>query len=167
MPSSGANIRRTACRSDGALERRLPAWLAGAVRELLFRIRKLLFGRGNGHRSRPACLRRFLTAAALLTQVQLFWLAAIHYHPDVSDFQWASSVADSPSSHGIPVDSERSCPFCQVARHNPSSPPVDGQPSLASVSAGRTTPLVLTPLPAAPQVRLAGRDPPLSFLANC
>lgn len=130
------------------------------------RIRKRVSGPNYRCRSQAACWRQFLTAAALLTQIQLFWLAGFHYHADVSDFQWASSVADSPSSHGTPVDDVRSCVFCQVARHNLSIPSVNSLLSFASASAGSIAPLIPAATPAAPHVRLAGRDPPSSLLVN-
>jgi len=136
------------------------------MKGLSSRLQKLASGTNHNHRSRAACWRRFLTASALLTQIQLFWLAGFHYHPDVSDFHWAYSVADSPSSHGTPGDEARSCVFCQVARHSLSSPSANGLLSFVNISAGRIAPLVMAAPLAAPHVRLAGRDPPSSFLAN-
>jgi len=133
------------------------------MKAYLRQIRRLAAAK-RGPRGCAVLLRRFLAGVALLGQFQLVWLGGFHYHPEVSGAPPASSSVTRQSSQPTtPDEHSRSCPFCQVVRDNHSTPPATGFLFCQSFVRRRIAPLILaTPL-SAPQVRLAGRDPPLSF----
>ena len=118
--------------------------------------------------SRSARLRYLAAAIALLGQVQLFCLAGFHYHPDLPGPSRSATPTASAQRHsGAPVEDARSCPFCQVIRHNPVAASSAFHFSLNTLSTARLAPAALARPSSAPQVRLPGRDPPLSFSAAC
>lgn len=111
---------------------------------------------------------RFVTVLALLAQFQIFWLAGFHYHPELAGAQQSGrAVSATPAHPGSQSDDSRSCAFCQIVRHSVSTPPLAPALSFNTASTIDLSPAVavrpLRPI----QIRLAGRDPPLSFLANC
>jgi hypothetical protein len=111
---------------------------------------------------------RLLALAALLAQFQLLWLAGFHYHPEITGAgQSRPAVAADRGQQGAPADGSSSCAFCQIIRHSTSGPPAVVAFSFhISSTIGLTLIAAARPL-ARPQVRLAGRDPPYSFLASC
>jgi len=105
---------------------------------------------------------------ALLAQFQIFWLAGFHYHQEVAGAQRSRrAVSAIPSHSGSQSDDSGSCAFCQIVRHSVSAPPLVAALSFNTASTSDLSPAVavrpLRPI----QIRLAGRDPPHSFLANC
>jgi hypothetical protein len=108
-----------------------------------------------------------MTWAALLAQLQLVWLAGFHYHPEVSVSRRSPATITSNTALGSPADDGSSCPFCQLVRHNTSSPSSTAVLFYRSTSSARITQLVPTRPLTSSHVRLAGRDPPVSLLANC
>ncbi|HXJ94739.1 MAG TPA: hypothetical protein VMT20_17985 [Terriglobia bacterium] len=134
--------------------------LASLIRSLKFRSRR----RASAG---AAFARVLLTGAVLLSQLQLAWLAGFHYHSELSISRRSPATIVSNRAQGSPADDGSSCPFCQVVRHSTSSPPSTVVIFFHSTSNPRITqPILRHPL-AASHVRLAGRDPPLSLLANC
>jgi Protein of unknown function (DUF2946) len=117
--------------------------------------------------ARVTLVRLLLTGAVLLAQLQLVWLAGFHYHPEVSLKQSSAATIARNAAQGSPADDGNSCPFCQLVRHSTSSAPSSITLFFDSTSNNRITPLVLIHPVVASHVRLAGRDPPLSLLANC
>lgn len=134
--------------------------LASLVRSLKFRGR----GRASG---KAALVRLLLTGAVVLAQIQLLWLAGFHYHPEVSVHRRSPATTVGDQAHRSPADDGSSCPFCQLLRHSTSTPQSTIVLVFDSASNTKVTPHLQTEPAVAPHVRLAGRDPPLSLLANC
>jgi hypothetical protein len=111
---------------------------------------------------------RLVTSLALLAQFQIFWLAGFHYHQEVAGAQQSRrAVSAIPSHSGSQSDDSGSCAFCQIVRHSVSTPPLAAPLSFNALSTSILAAAALArPLPRK-QIRLAGRDPPHSFLANC
>src|SRR5579859_5258031 len=128
---------------------------------------RLLFSNGNitanqgvGKHRRVAFVRQLLTSAILLTQVQLVWLTGAHYHRALSISRYSATTIAGGPAQGAPSDDGRSCPFCQLVRHNTSAVAASCVVHSGSLSSAGITPLILAAPPAASYLRLPGRDPP-------
>lgn len=140
----------------------------GSVSEIMLKICSPIRASRQPAGTRPGSRFRLVALAVLLAQLQLFWLAGFHYHPEVPGPQRSgSNLVSAPSGQGTPADNSQSCPFCRIARHSPSAPPTTVFLSFHNISTGGIVPLVSARPIAAPQVRFTGRDPPFSWLANC
>ena len=122
--------------------------------------------RRRGSLASTAFVRLLLTGAVLVAQLQLVWLAGFHYHPVVSTNR-RSPATVGDQAHGLPIDDGSSCPFCQLLLHSTSTPQSTVVFFFDSTSNTKVTPRLQTEPQVAPHVRLAGRDPPISLLANC
>ncbi len=122
--------------------------------------------RGAGER--PLTGFRLLAYAALLAQLQIVWLAGFHYHPELAGAPESRPTAWAVPNHSTsPADDSRSCAFCQIVRHGVSTPATAWALPFNIISTVGLAPVEIVRPPIHSQVRLAGRDPPHSFLANC
>jgi len=125
-------------------------------------------GRRQGEERRWTSACRFVTSLALLAQFQIFWLAGFHYHPELAGAQQSGrAVSAIPIHPGSQSDDSRSCAFCQIVRHTVSTPPLVAALSSNTISTSDLSPAVAARPLHRIQIRLAGRDPPYSFLASC
>jgi hypothetical protein len=123
---------------------------------------------GTNGTGRRGSTFRLLAFAALLAQLQLVYLAGFHYHPDFAGpRQSPLAVSAIPGQSGSPADNSGSCTFCQIVRHGVSTAATPVALLFHSISTISLAPVVVVRPIAHPQVRLAGRDPPHSFLASC
>jgi hypothetical protein len=119
-----------------------------------------------GRRRRWFPRSRLLALAALLAQFQFAWLAGFHYHAELSAPHPRPALAAVPVHSGAPAEDSNSCLFCQTIRHSTSTPPGVVALCFHSISTVHRVPAIfLSPLTHS-QIRLAGRDPPFSFVAN-
>lgn len=113
-------------------------------------------------------LRLMVVSAVVLAQLELLWLAGFHYHGEFSASRESPSGFVSPGSQQRnPGAASDSCPLCLIIRHNISRPaavtlPVFDPFLISGVTLPATAKLLVTA-----HVRLSGRDPPLSFPADC
>lgn len=138
-------------------------WELGTVKRSISPSWNTTFEHSQSRPGGVSFVRQLLTSAILLSQLQLVWLTGFHYHPSVSvPQQSAPIIASGPGQH-TPADEGSSCPFCQLVRHSISAPAASRVVSFDSLRSTRISPLVPPAPLTAPQLRLPGRDPPLSL----
>jgi hypothetical protein len=174
VPSQRRRLRPGAIAQPAAPERHrkqveqasCARWYSTEVKSLLTS-RKSERGRNAAVRSRWLAARHLVAAALLLSQFQLLCLTAFHHHDLTSRSQPATSASvGTPDGRGAPLDESRSCPVCQLLRHNPTPPPTSVHLSAESLCSSRISPLSSAKPLVASSVRLTGRDPPNSFEAS-
>ena len=113
-------------------------------------------------------MRLVVVTAVVLAQLELLWIAGFHYHGEFSASRGSpSAFSGSRSQQRNPGAASDSCPLCLIIRHNISGPAAMTLPLFDPfLISGIALPATAKPLVAA-HVRLSGRDPPLSFPADC